>query len=74
MPGQVIGTVNVQVNSQQGGSVRAISYGGRTLKSATDLSIESQANGASIIYNAATDSFILGQPTANVAAVDAGTF
>ena len=74
MPGQVIGTVNVQVNNQQGGSVRSISYGGRSLKSATDLSIASASNGASIIYNAGTDSFVLGQPTATVTAIDAGRF
>jgi hypothetical protein len=75
MPGQTIGTVNVQVNSGgQGSTVRSISYGARSLKSATDLSLTSHANGSSIIYNAATDSFVLGQPTAAVASVDAGTF
>jgi hypothetical protein len=74
MPGQTIGTVNVQVNNQQGGTVRSISYGSRTLKSATDLSITSHANGSSIIYNSDTDSFVLGQPTATVTGVDAGEF
>jgi hypothetical protein len=72
MPGQVIGTVNVQVNSQQGGSVRSISYGGRSLKSATDLSVASATNGAAIIYQANTDSFVLGPVSAG--SVDAGTF
>ena len=68
-----IGKITV-TNGTPGGTVRSITYGGRTLKSATDLSIASHANGASIIYNANTDSFVLGQPTATVAAVDAGTF
>ena len=45
MPGQTIGTVNVQVNSQKTSSVRSISYGARTLKSATDLSITGAADG-----------------------------
>ena len=72
MPGQVIGTVNVQVNSQTGGSVRSITYGGRSLKSATDLSIASATNGSAIIYQANTDSFVLGPVAAG--SVDAGTF
>jgi hypothetical protein len=74
MPGQTIGTVNVQVNNQQGSSVRSISYGGRSLKSATDFLMNTTANGSSIIYNAGTDSFELGQPTTTISAVDAGTF
>jgi hypothetical protein len=74
MPGQTIGTVNVQVGSQVNPRVTSLSYGSRTLKSLTDLSLESKANGSSIIYNSSTDSFILGQPTSSVPSIDAGTF
>jgi len=74
MPGQTIGTVNVQVGSQVNPKVTSLSYGSRTLKSLTDLSLASKANGSSIIYNSSTDSFILGQPTSSVTSIDAGTF
>ena len=55
MPGQTIGTVNVQVGSQVNPKVTSLSYGSRTLKSLTDLSLASKANGSSIIYNSSTD-------------------
>ena len=74
MPGQTIGTVNVQVGSQVNPKVTTVSYGSRSLKSLTDVSLESHANGASLIYNSITDSFTLGQPTAVVTAIDAGRF
>ena len=32
MPGQIIGTVNVQVNKQQNSTVRQLNYGIRSLK------------------------------------------
>ena len=68
-------TIKVQVGSTAQPRVSTLSYGGTfTLKSATDLSLASHANGSSIIYNAGTDSFVLGQPVASVTSVDAGTF
>jgi len=70
MPGQI----NVRVGSQVNPRVTTVSYGSRSLKSLTDVSLESQANGASLIYNSVTESFTLGQPTAVVTAVDAGRF
>jgi hypothetical protein len=68
-------TIRVQVGSTAQPKVSTLSYGGVfALKSATDLSLQSHANGSSIIYNAATNDFTLGQPTAVVTAVDAGRF
>lgn len=59
MPGQVIGTVNVQVNKQQNQSVRQLNYGIRTLKNSTDLSLTGVQNGDVITYQANTNSFIV---------------
>ncbi len=57
MPGQVIGTVNVQVNQQQGGTVRQLNYGVRTIKNSTDLSMADVQDGDVITYQANTNSF-----------------
>lgn len=57
MPGQVIGTVNVQVNKQQNQTVRQLNYGIRSLKGSTDLSLTGVQDGDVITYQANTNSF-----------------
>lgn len=57
MPGQVIGTVNVQVNKQQSSTVRQLNYGIRSLKGSTDLSLANVQDGDVITYQANTNSF-----------------
>jgi hypothetical protein len=57
MPGQVIGTVNVQVNKQQSGTVRQLNYGIRSLKGSTDLSLTGVQDNDVIVYQANTNSF-----------------
>lgn len=57
MPGQVIGTVNVQVNKQQSTTVRQLNYGVRSLKGSTDLSLTGVQDGDVITYQANTNSF-----------------
>lgn len=74
MPGQTIGTVNVQVNTQKTNSVRSITYGGRTLKSATDLSITGAADGDVMVYQANTNTFKLAPISGAAASLDAGEF
>ena len=76
MPGQTIGTVNVQVGGQtQSARVGSITYGGRTLKSAADLSIQNAVTGAAILYQANTNTFVLGTVAAGaVTDIDAGLF
>lgn len=74
MPGQTIGTVNVQVNTQKTSSVRSITYGARTLKSATDLSLTGAADGDVMIYQANTNTFRLAPVSATAASLDAGEF
>lgn len=71
MPGQVIGTVNVQVNKQQNSSVRQLNYGIRSLKGSTDLAIVNPNDGDAVIYQANTNSFIVASATDNI---DAGEF
>ena len=75
MAGQTIGTVNVQVGGQSQARVGSISYGGRTLKSATDLSVANAVTGAAILYQANTNTFVLGTvATGAVTDIDAGLF
>jgi hypothetical protein len=74
MPGQVIGTVNVQVNKQQSSSVKSVGYGIRSLKGSTDLSLVSANTGDAIVYQANTNSFIVSPVTTTVSSIDAGTF
>jgi hypothetical protein len=57
MPGQVIGTVNVQINKQQPSTVSTIVGGRTTLKSATDLVLTGAEDGDVISYIANTNSF-----------------
>jgi hypothetical protein len=73
MPGQVIGTVNVQVNKQQNQTVRQLNYGIRSLKGSTDLSLVNAQDGDVIAYQANTNSFIT-KASVNVSDLDAGFF
>jgi len=74
MPGQVIGTVNVQVNTQKASAVRSITYGARTLKSATDLSMTGAEDGEVVVYDGATNSFKVAPVSATATSLDAGEF
>ena len=75
MPGQVIGTVNVQVNKQQNSSVKSLNYGTRTLKGSTDLAITGAADGDAIIYQANTNTFVVAPvSSAGITGIDAGFF
>lgn len=73
MPGQVIGTVNVQVNKQQSQTVRQLNYGIRSLKGSTDLSLVNVQNDDVIVYQANTDSFIV-KSVQEAVDLDAGFF
>jgi hypothetical protein len=73
MPGQVIGTVNVQVNKQQNQTVRQLNYGIRSLKGSTDLSLVNAQDGDVIAYQANTNSFIT-KAAGDVSDLDAGFF
>jgi hypothetical protein len=74
MPGQVIGTVNVQVNKQQNQSVRQLNYGIRTLKNSTDLSMTGAADDDIIVYQANTNSFVVKSAADLTVDLDAGFF
>ena len=73
MPGQVIGTVNVQVNKQQNQTVRQLNYGIRSLKGSTDLSLLNVKNDDVIVYQSNTDSFIV-KSVQDAVDLDAGFF
>lgn len=66
-------TVRVTVG-QNKPSVTALSYGTRTLKSASDLSLTGAADGYAIIYQASTNSFVIGPASGVVTAIDNGTY
>ena len=70
MPGQVIGTVNVQVNSQTGGRVSSVNYGIRSLKGSTDLSMVAAADGDVITYNSANNSFAVSPVNVVITTID----
>ena len=75
MAGQTIGTVRVQVGQQQGGTVRSISYGGRRIRGATDLSMVQAEDGDAVIYQANTNTFVVAPVTAKgIESIDAGKF
>lgn len=66
-------TVRVTVG-QNKPSVTALSYGTRTLKSASDLSLTGASDGYAIIYQASTNSFVIGPASGVVTAIDNGTY
>jgi hypothetical protein len=74
MPGQVIGTVNVQIGPTINPRVNTLTYGGRTLKSATDLDLANKTNGDVIVYQANTNSFIVSPVNSLVPSLDQGFF
>jgi hypothetical protein len=74
MPGQVIGTVNVQIGPTINPRVNTLAYGGRTLKSATDLSLANKNDGDVIVYQANTNSFVVESVSALVPSLDQGFF
>lgn len=74
MPGQTIGTVNVQVGSINP-KVPTINYGGsRTLKGATDLSLANVQDNYVIAYQASTQTFVMKQSGDTITNIDEGFF
>lgn len=74
MPGQVIGTVNVQVGNATNPRVQSISYGVKnSLKTASDLSLAGVVDGDMIVYQANTNSFVM-EPIPTPTKLDGGTF
>jgi hypothetical protein len=70
-----INTIKVRVNSQQGETVRAISYGSRELKSSSDLSFVGATDGDAIVYQANTNSFVVAPvDSKGISTVDGGLF
>ena len=74
MPANPINTIRVQVGNQLGPTVRNISYGARTLKSATDLTMAGAQNGDVIAYDSANNNFYVTNPINNIPDIDAGLF
>lgn len=75
MPGQVIGTVNVQVNKQQSSQVRSLNYGIRTIKGSSDLAFENPTDGDAVVYQANTNSFVIAPVSSRgITGIDAGFF
>lgn len=74
MPGQVIGTVNVQIGPTVNPRVNNIAYGGRTLKSASDLELAGAKNGDVIVYQANTNTFLVEPVSTLVPSLDQGFF
>jgi len=70
MPGQIIGTVNVQIGQSPKPRVNSITYGGRSLKSANDLSLIGAQSGDVIVYQANTNSFIVEPASAVIPELD----
>lgn len=66
-------TVRVTVG-QNNPSVTALSYGTRTIKSASDVSLVGAQDGYALIYKANTNSFVVGPASSVVSAVDNGTY
>lgn len=66
-------TVRVTIG-QNKPAVTALSYGTRTLKSASDLDLTNAQEGFSILYRASTNSFEVAPASAAVVTVDNGTF
>jgi len=73
MPGQIIGTVNFQVNKQQKQTVRQLNYGIRSLQGSTDLSLVDVQNDDVIVYQANTNSFVV-KSVQDAVDLDAGFF
>lgn len=66
-------TVKVTIG-QNNPSVTALSYGTRTIKSASDVSLVGAQDGYALIYRANTNSFVVGPASGVVIAIDNGTY
>lgn len=66
-------TVRVTVG-QNNPSVTSLSYGTRTIKSASDLNLTNAQDGYAIIYRADTNSFVIGPAGIAGVTVDNGTY
>lgn len=73
MPGQTIGTVNVQLGSSQQ-RVRTLSYGATTLKALSDVNMAGAQDRDVVTYEAATDSFIIAPAENSRLIIDNGFF
>ena len=73
MPGQTIGTVNVQLGASQQ-TVRTLSSGITTLKGLVDVSMAGATDNDVVVYKAATNSFVIQPASAVVENVDGGTY
>ena len=77
-----IGNIKVTVGTPTNPRATSITYGSRTLKSATDLSLVGAAQGFAIVYEANTNSFATSNVIAiaenaivsGLALIDGGTF
>jgi hypothetical protein len=77
-----IGNIKVTVGTPTNPRATSITYGSRTLKSATDLSLVGAAQGFAIVYEANTNSFVTSNVIAiaenaivsGLALIDGGTF
>ena len=66
-------TVRVTVGTSNP-TVKTLSYGTRTIKSASDVSLVGAQDGYALIYRANTDSFVVGPASGVVIAIDNGTY
>jgi hypothetical protein len=73
MPGQVIGTVNVQMGASQQ-TVRTLTYGSTTLKALNDVSMANAQDRDVVTYVAATNSFIIAPAENSRLIIDNGFF
>jgi hypothetical protein len=73
MPGQVIGTVNVQMGASQQ-TVRTLAYGTTTLKGLSDVSMINAQDRDVVTYLAATNSFIIAPAENSRLIIDNGFF
>ena len=55
-------------------TVTTLSYGTRTIKSASDVNMTNAQDGYALIYRAETDSFIVGPASGVVITIDNGTY
>ena len=77
-----IGNIKVTVGTPTNPRATSITYGSRTLKSATDLNLGGAAQGFAIVYQANTNSFVTSNVIAiaenaivsGLALIDGGTF
>jgi|SanBayMetagenome_1026888.scaffolds.fasta_scaffold13455_3 hypothetical protein len=73
MPGQTIGTVNVQMGSTQQ-VVSTLSYGTTTLKGMSDVSMAGAQDRDVVTYVASTNSFVIAPAENSRLIIDNGFF